>query len=376
MHRVPSSTIASTIVAVVFLAVQWTETQAEAQTSPQSSETETLQAVTLVFGYYDEEPSPWDGSVSISAGAITKIRPHHFRQEDKISNKDNSWQVSTKPWPNRLFSAHLHPREFPRPILNAVRPIGITIEYRGPETAVMQIKLKEPRKLPGVTFGVSDEQAESFGMKAQADQFQLRLHDLPESGWLQLLNGRILAFRVPPVEQITKSEYEDDYPSVHVDQTGNMWVAWIGYRDKEDEVLVRRRHEGAWSEPMTVSDSPGDHFSTDMAMDATGRLWVVWSQREDSDWHLMARAYDGTKWGPIEQLTHGAGNNIFHRITSDSEGTLHVVWQGSRGGRFDILSKSLKGNRWTDEIALSDPDRPQRANDWMPAVAADRSGTV
>jgi hypothetical protein len=160
--------------------------------------------------------------------------------------------------------------------------------------------------------------------------------------------------------------------AVELEFSGAPWVAWAAYHNLGDEVFVQR----AGGQPMKVTERPGDLFATATAIDTRGRVWVVWSEHQGADWHLLARRYDGQSWSRIDQLTTGHGNNLFHRLAADPRGNLHLVWQAFRGGRSDIFLKSLHGDRWSPEINLSDPARDARADDWAPAVTADRSGTV
>ncbi len=305
---------------------------------------EPVRALTLEFGIKDGAASRWDGSVSLSTGSIVKIRGHHFTDKEQI-NQDHSWRAATTEWP--VMAGGLHPNEMPDPYATRVSTVGVTVYYQAPDDAVMRVKTT-----PG--------------------EFEFQLKDVPESAPLQLLASRVQVFRVPAPDQITGADYEDDYPSVTVDKAGTPWVAWVGYRNEGDEVFLKR----AGGDPMKVTERAGDLFSSAVGVDGRGRVWVIWSERQDADWRLMARSYDGKTWSRIEPLTAGRGNNLFHRLTADPRGNLHLVWQSFRGGHSGIYLKSLAGDRWSGEIEMSDPKRDPRANDWSPAVAADRAGNV
>ncbi len=301
-------------------------------------------ALTIEFGIKDGAPTRWDGSVSLSAGKILKVRGHRFTDKDKV-NDDLSWTAATTDWP--VMGGGLHPNELPYPNVTRVSTLGVTVYYEAPEDAAMRVKTA-----PG--------------------EFEFRLAEVPESAPLHLLASRVEVFRVPVVEQITGPDYEDDYPSIAVDKSGVPWVSWVGYRSENDEIFLKQ----AGGQAIKVSERPGDYFGTAMAVDGRGRIWVVWSARQGADWHLTARSYDGRSWGRTETLTTGRGNNLFQRLAVDSKGNLHLVWQSFRGRGSDVFLKSLDGDRWGAEINLSDPKKDARANDWAPVVAADRSGTV
>jgi hypothetical protein len=312
------------------------------QPAPSAQE---LQAVTLIFGSKDAEPAKWDGSVAISKGSIEKITGYHFTAESKING--NAWECATHPWGK--FSGGMHPNEKPQPEPTPNVPIGVTIQFRAPADAELTIKVPN-------------------------GEFSFRPMDVPAEGGIFPLRATVEVYRTPIVEQITGGEYEDDYPSIASDGD-TIWVAWQGYRDKSEQVFLRSYRDGKWTEPVTVTEKPGDLFMTGVAA-AGGKAMVVWSEHVGQNWHLKARIYDGSRPGSIETITSGEGNNLFHRVASDSRGNFHVAYQSWRKSRSDIYLRSYISGKWGAELNLSDPKRHPRANDWFPAVAADRGGTV
>ncbi len=307
---------------------------------------EQLQAVTVIFGAKDGQPTRWDGSAAISAGRIERIKGYHFTANDKILG-GNAWQCATHPWPS--MPGGMHPNEMPQPQPSLVVPIGVTIEFRAPAEAELTIKIPER-------------------------QFSIRPRDIPETGGIFPLSGEIQVYRTPPVEKITGEEFEDDQPSIAV-SGDTVWVAWMAYRDKADRVLLRSYRDGVWSEPLAVTETPGDLFGTAVAA-AGGKVMVVWAERDGFNWGLKSRVREGDRFGPVEGVTSGEGVNLFHRLAADRAGNFHLVWQSWRRGRSDIYFCRWRNGAWGGEQRLSDAERPARANDWSPAVAVDSTGTV
>ncbi|MEK7408079.1 MAG: hypothetical protein AAB225_23655 [Acidobacteriota bacterium] len=305
-----------------------------------------LQAVTLIFGAKDDAPSKWDGSATISKGKIEKIAGHHFTETSKILGA-NAWECATHAW--APFRAGMHPNERPQPRPTPVEPIGVTIYFRAPADAELRVKIP-------------------------TGEFSFRPLDLPETGSLFPLNATVEVVRTPVVEQVTDAEYEDDYPSLAADGEA-LWLAWQAYRNQGERVFLRRYANGTWGERLAVLDQPADAFMTGVAA-AGGKVMVVWSERQGPSWHLLARLYDGSRFSKAEAITSGETNNLFHRVTTDRRGNFHVAWQSWRKGRSDIYLRSYLGSKWSVETGLSDPKRDARANDWTPAIAADRDGTV
>lgn len=315
--------------------------------------TEGLNAVTLVFGSKDSEPTVWDGSASLSTGTIERIEGYHFTRKDSING--NSWQCSTYAWPG--FRHEMDPQERPQPRATPLETIGVTIYYRAAPEAELNVRFTS--KLPGAP---------------PYNQFTIKLSDIPAEGSAYPFGARVEVRRSPVVQPITGDDYEDDFPTIATDGD-SVWVAWVAFKDNADRVFLRRYRGGRWDEPLTVNERPGDLFATGIAASG-GKATVVWSEHEGSDWHLKARTYDGAKFGPVEPVTSGPGKSLFHQVARDGRGNIHVAYQSWRNGRSDIYLRSRVGGKWQPEVLISDSRRDPRANDWDAAVTANRDGTV
>lgn len=300
-----------------------------------------LQSVTMIFGAKDTQPTAWDGSVSISSGSIEKLISYHATEQSSIEG--HSWKCSTHVW--GAFSGGMHPNEKPQPQPTPLQTCGVTLYFRAPETA--EIAVKVPK-----------------------GEFRFRPLDLAENEGLFPLAATIEVYRSAITEQASTAEYEDDFPSIAAD--GNrLWLAWVAYRNKEDHVLLRSYENGAWGNVTTITDRPGDVFSTAVAV-ANGKPVVVWSERGENGFQLKS----WTPGGPVESITNTEGNHIFHRLAADGKGNLHVAWQSARNSRSDIYWKPYWNGKWGAEVNLSDAKRDERANDWNPAIVVDRDGTA
>ena len=347
MKRLRSLIPAAVVLAIFGLAIHNRGTrQSVVLAGPQPAGAANLKAVTLVFGEKDAAPTAWDGSASISAGSIERIMGHHFTETCKVEAL--SWSCSTHPW--TPFQQGMNPRERPQPHDTPLERVGVTIYYQGPPDATISVKL--PRN----------------------QQFAFQPASLPEIEGIYPLNATIDVHRSPVVQQITANQNENDFPSI-ASSGDTTWVAWTAYRDKADTVFLRPYRQGAWGEPLTVTEKSGDLFMTAVA--ATGsKATVVWSEHAGANFHLRARTYDGKAFGSIEDVTSSGGNDLFHQMAADAAGNLHVAYQSWRGGHSGIYLRSKINGKWTAEVSLSDPARPPRANDWDSAVAADRDGTA
>jgi hypothetical protein len=338
-----SRILAVLILSAIVLLLQFRGTTTQAQvTNPQPAPPAgELQAITLSFGAKDVQPTAWDGSVSISQGKIERLAGYHFT--DTHSIEGNSWKCGTYLW--GAFSGGMHPNEKPQPQPTPLQTCGVTLYLRAPADAVVTVKVPN-------------------------GEFNFRPMDVPELDGLFPLAATVEVARSAVSENATTAEYEDDLPALAAD--GNkLWLSWVAYKDKGDTVYLKSYDNGAWTQPVAITDKPTDVFMTAVAV-SNGKPMVIWAERADSGYQLKAR----TPGGAVETLTTAAGNHIFHRAVADSKGNVHVTWQSFRSNRGDIYLKSYTNGRWGSELNLSDPQRHARANDWAPALATDRDGTV
>ena len=177
------------------------------------------------------------------------------------------------------------------------------------------------------------------------------------------------------IEMAGTETREDDLPSVAVGPDGSVWLVWMAYSDRRDEIAVRSWKDGEWGNMRYVPNTSGDVWLPQAGVDASGRLWVVWSQMLAGNWDIFARSYDEREsaWGPLVRLTDAVLPDIYPRLATDGKGGLALAWQGFRGRHSNIYLKTFDREAgWSDTVQVT--GRP--ANEWEPAVAIDSAGTI
>jgi hypothetical protein len=288
----------------------------------------------IVFGETDTEGKKWDGTVEVTGGELASLAGWRFGEGDEISGR--SFRLST-----RIINLEDQRRgmtEVGGKPVQRLAEAGLVATVRGPGEARVRVTTA---------------------------QGNLEFSNVPYARKSSFLNGNVTVERVPETELLTDDTYEDDYPAAVVTRAGELWIAWLGYRDKGDVVLARRRGE----KPVVLS-GPGDHQRPVLAEDGAGRLWAVWSQQEAGAWHLRARRLEGGRWTPAETLTQGEGPNLSPAVAVDRAGALHLVWQGFRQQQGRILLKSHVLGGWSEEVVISEG----AGDHWDPSVAADPKG--
>jgi len=161
-------------------------------------------------------------------------------------------------------------------------------------------------------------------------------------------------------------------PSLAVDSGGNVHVAWQDWSDYAgsggtDWDIFYKNRTSSWSTTEVVStESTKTSGSPSLAVDSSDRLHVAWTDYTDyagsgTDWDIF---YNGTSQTPS--------------LAVDSGGNVHVAWQdwsdyaGSGGTDWDIFYKSRTSSWSTTEVVSTE------STGWsvFPSLAVDSSGNV
>ena len=235
------------------------------------------------MGINDKSSTKWDGAISITgsitgsvAGArIVRIEPWRFDvtvQEDGTAVADaihsaDSWTIST----HRGRASAAGP--------GTMAPNGVIVLLEG------------------------ESNNTQLDVKTAQGNFRVSLEEIPYGKSVKLLDGRVMADRVPPSYQITNTPDEQDYPSLAADGNGNLWLAYVEFRHNPehdrirhlyterpadfndmkaptggDQILVRKFAANAWGPPIEITPTGGDLYRTAIAVDGSGRPWVFWSE--------------------------------------------------------------------------------------------------
>jgi len=294
------------------------------------------------LGVNDRSPRSWDGKLEAIGGEVVDLRLWRPRPGDVV-HSTSSWSASTRIGP--VFQLRAWEQERLEPAEAPLLGPGLIVEVR---------------------------QARAVNFTTPQGSFRVELDALEPGRPLSLLGGSVIADRVPSAQLLSTPEYQDDFATLLGGAGGEIWAAWVGYRNQANVIFARRFDGSAWGRAQTVSDQPGDYFLVQLGRDRTGGIWAIWSAQVNGNWDLYARRFDGKTWSVTSRLSEDLQPDIYHTVASDSNGNLWLAWQGFRKGRSDIFARRHDGSSWSasERISLSP------ANDWEPSLAADKQGRV
>jgi hypothetical protein len=165
-------------------------------------------------------------------------------------------------------------------------------------------------------------------------------------------------------------------PSIAVDPSGSVHLAWGDGRDGNAEIYYRKLSNSGvpLSSDTRLTVDPAVSWQPAIAVDLGGFVHIVWMDSRTGNGEIFYKRLDnnGAALAPDTQQSLDAADSAFPRISSDALGLLHLVWVDQRNGNADIYYRKLDpaGAPLTLELFVtSDP-----GTSWFPDVAGDASG--
>ncbi|MCK5547605.1 MAG: hypothetical protein KAI64_01225, partial [Thermoplasmata archaeon] len=153
--------------------------------------------------------------------------------------------------------------------------------------------------------------------------------------------------------QITSDTNNSLDPTLAVDSSGKVWVAYHSYTANDDFEIFSRTYDGVWSpedllvggpkrtsRPFIVSD--GNElwlvYSSNLVeyneYIATKQGWYYWSQKFD----IYSKRFDGVAWQPEQRISQAVENNKSHQVPSAFMDSTGKLWVGYRHTHFQFYT--------------------------------------
>ena len=288
------------------------------------------------MGLKDTQPKDWIGRISTTGADLVAVKGLRFSQQDRADN-DGSFHFRTKlgNLENQLLTAHPYgATDWSDPTAQRLIPEGLIVQVRGSD-------------------------AVRIAFESTAGAFNFDTTNLRMGARASALDGNAMVERLPVERKISESGAAADFPAMAVAPDGSLWVAWTGYREKADEIMV-----SGGGQVHHVSGR-GDHFGPSIAVDSSGRVHVVYSRKEGDTYQLFESVYARRSWSRPVQLTRDRGSNLWPTLVAGAAGRLALAWQGFRNNESAAIVKLWDGRRWNDEQRVSEAG----SNAWTPAIA-------
>ncbi|MHA1301724.1 MAG: hypothetical protein ACTSO9_20075 [Candidatus Helarchaeota archaeon] len=202
----------------------------------------------------------------------------------------------------------------------------------------------------------------------------------------------------------TESFSSSYYPSIAVDNSGNVHVAWRDYTDyggagSDSDIFYKFWNvtSGVWSGYINATDvvsteSTGDSFEPSLAVDSSGNVHIAWYDITDYngagiDWDIFYKFWNATSgaWNMTEVVsTESTGNSRTPSLAVDGSGNVHIAWSDTTdysdaGSDSDIFYKfwNVTSGIWNGYVNATDVvSGDNTGNSQSPSLAVDDSGNV
>jgi hypothetical protein len=175
-------------------------------------------------------------------------------------------------------------------------------------------------------------------------------------------------------------------PSIAVDGSGNIYIAWGDYRDDAiGDLYFANSTDGGntFSTNKKVNDDVGSATQgwPSIAVDGTGNIYIAWGDDRNhfnGDIYFTNSADGGNTFSPNKKVNDdfGSASQYYPSLALDGFGNIYIAWQDSRNGDPDIYfaTSSDAGNTFSANNKINDDLGSM--DQWIPSIALDDSSTV
>jgi len=169
-------------------------------------------------------------------------------------------------------------------------------------------------------------------------------------------------------------------PSLDVDASGNLYVAWEQEWDENVYFSMSVDSGETWTEDVRVNeDTPEHHGNPSLAADTDGNIYVTWTDaRNDlADIYFAMSTDAGSTWTTpnVKVNSPSSGLQLKSHVTIGDSGWVYAVWDDDRSGDDDVFFSMSKdsGRTWSPDVRVND-DEQGHIND--PCVALGKDGAI
>lgn len=130
-------------------------------------------------------------------------------------------------------------------------------------------------------------------------------------------------------------------PTIAVDDSGHVHVAWIDGRGQHEQIYYRRRGPGGWEAEAAVTHEPCIHYhpSIDTAGDEV--FLVYWDTHvSELNSEVFFQRGSGGAWHGPTRISNGEGSSELCCLLAEPNKNVHVAWVDMRDGNREIYYRA------------------------------------
>lgn len=118
-------------------------------------------------------------------------------------------------------------------------------------------------------------------------------------------------------------------PTIAMTPDGDIYVAWQGLRAGKDkyDILCSVLHQGVWSPPETVSDSPtANSILPRLAVSSRGNCHLIWQEERGNLYHIFHADRRPNGWSVPTDVSVVEADCRLPQIVANPFGYMHAIW--------------------------------------------------
>jgi hypothetical protein len=145
------------------------------------------------------------------------------------------------------------------------------------------------------------------------------------------LNGAQLGPRI----QISNDPGNDVDPVAATDASGNVWIAWQGWRNGKAAVFAATQSRDGFTKPQSVSSSIANEWNPAIAADGTGRVTVAWDSYRNENYDVYLRTAVNGQWGAETPAAATPRYEAYPSLSYEKSGRLWLAYEegGAQWGK-------------------------------------------
>jgi hypothetical protein len=125
-------------------------------------------------------------------------------------------------------------------------------------------------------------------------------------------------------------------PSIAVDDSGFVHVAWIDKRGSYEQIYYRRRGPSGWEDEIALTFDDATHYHPSIAVAGGEAVLAYWQNVDATNSEIFfRRRVAGTWTGPV-RISNAEGTSELPCLIAGPNRNLHLAWVDSRDGNQEI----------------------------------------
>lgn len=157
---------------------------------------------------------------------------------------------------------------------------------------------------------------------------------------------------IKEITTITSGSYYQGCPSIAVDSSNKVYIIWCGtYPSSTNQIKYRIYDGSAWGTVGNITSDGYHQYNPSIAVDSSNKVYAVWYGSHDlskTATQIRYSIYDGSTWNTIGNITSGGYSQAYPSIAIDSSSNICAVWQGKNASSETV--NQIRYSRYTGSV--------------------------